>query len=165
MLTDQDIVAMTPVQRRALIRKLGRVTPAPGGPRFRLLRAVRFLMVAGALFLVPWTIYLACTLPARYVVENWTTVWVGFDVLLVAMFATTAGLAWRRHPATALTAFATGVLLLADAWFDVVTAQSGDVWSSITTAALLEAPTALTLITAAVHRLQPRPVADEPAPA
>jgi hypothetical protein len=50
-----------------------------------------FLLVC-AVGLVPWTVGLAVTLPARYVVGSWTLTWAGFDTALVVCFAVTAWL-------------------------------------------------------------------------
>jgi hypothetical protein len=45
-----------------------------------------------------------------------------------------------------LFAFASGVLLLCDAWFDVLTAKRGDFTVSVLTAVLAELPLAVVLI-------------------
>ena len=71
---------------------------------------------------------------------------VGFDVLLLAFMAATAVLGFIRHHLMTLFAFATGVLLLSDAWFDVLTAKRGDFTVSVLTAVLAELPLAVVLI-------------------
>lgn len=157
MLTDDEIAAMTPAQRRELILRLSR-SPAdllPSPERVRRIRRARLaLTVGGCVVLVPWTFYLAVTLPRRYVAHHWDLVWVGFDVLLLAMLALTAWLGWQRRQAMVLTSFATGVLVLADAWFDVLTAQPDDAVLSVVVAALVEVPVALLLISAAIRMVR-----------
>ncbi len=48
-----------------------------------------------------------------------------------------------------LTAFTSGVLLICDAWFDLMTAGPDDVWLSVVTALLIEVPMAMLLISGA----------------
>jgi hypothetical protein len=45
--------------------------------------------------------------------------WVGFDILLVVAIASTAYLGVRCRRTVAMSALATGVLLICDTWFDV----------------------------------------------
>jgi hypothetical protein len=49
----------------------------------------------------------------------------GFDCLLVAFMAATAVLGWLRRQLVLLTVFTMGVLLICDAWFDILTAGLG----------------------------------------
>jgi hypothetical protein len=73
-----------------------------------------------AIVLVPWIGVLAVTLPP--VQQSYARVpWVGFDIALMMMLATTAVLAWRGTPRVAGAAIATATLLVVDAWFDVTT--------------------------------------------
>jgi hypothetical protein len=153
VLTDEEIAAMSPGERRELIWRLAR----PSGellPPARTVRRIRYLRLAittaSAVLLVPWITYLALTLPARYVVQNWSATWVGFDMLLLFMFALTAVLGWLRRQLLILTGFASGVLLLCDAWFDLMTADPGDRWESVG-GALLEVPIAILLIGGALR--------------
>ena len=55
-----------------------------------------------------------------------------------------------RRPTARLTAFASGLLLLCDAWFDAMTAAPPDVWRSLGSAAL-EIPIAALLIGGALR--------------
>lgn len=141
---------MTSSDRRELVRRL---LPTPRGPilnpqtmhRIRKWRLV--LMLLAVAVLIPWTVYLANTLPDHYVARNWVATWVGFDILLLAMLAVTAIAGWRRRQLLFPFAFATGVLLICDAWFDVMTSQRGDdLLQAILSAALLELPLAFVLI-------------------
>ena len=127
------------------------LVPAPVVARMRRLRWA--LMVGGAIGLIPWIVFLVITLPANYVAHNWPATWVGFDVLLVAFMVTTAVLVFLRRRLALLTAFTTGVLLICDAWFDVMTAGPHDLWVSALTATLVELPLAVILITAALRIL------------
>ena len=88
-------------------------------------RWVTPLLALVAVGLVPWTLWLTFSLPARHVSEHYDIAWVGFDVALAAAFALTATAILRCSPWLLPAAAATGTMLLCDAWFDVVTAQGG----------------------------------------
>jgi hypothetical protein len=156
-LTDEDIAAMTPADRRDLIRRLA---PNPAGfptrrtiDRLRKWRTVLMLVCAAAM--IPWTVYLAITLPNHYVARNWVATWVGFDILLVAMLVLTALAGWKRKQFVFPTAFATGVLLVCDAWFDVMTShRGGDLTQALLSACLVELPLALLLIAGPLRLLR-----------
>jgi hypothetical protein len=149
VLSDNDIAAMTPDQRRDLIRRLARPADEILPPR-RVLRRVRdfriALMVGSVVVLVPWIVYLGITLPRLYVAHNWDKTWVGFDVLLLVMLVATGVLGYLRRQMLSLTAFATGILLLCDAWFDVMTSHGSEVPLSFAMAMLVELPLAVVLI-------------------
>ena len=112
------------------------------------------LMIGGTVGLIPWLAYMAITLPSTYVAQNWPITWVGFDTLLIGFMTATAVLGLLRRQLLLLTAFATGVLLICDAWFDVLTAGPGQLWMSLLTAALINLPLAALLITGAVRILR-----------
>ncbi len=101
-------------------------------------------MAGGAIALVAGIVFLAITLPANDVA-------LGFDVLLAAFMAITAVLVFVRRQLVPPTAFATGVLLICDAWFDVMTAGPHDLWASALTATLVELPVAIMLIAIALR--------------
>jgi hypothetical protein len=153
-LTDEQIEIMTTDQRRQLIWRLARTTAEVVPSRYDQSRARRnrvALLAASAAFLVPWSVYLGTSLPNRYVARHWTLTWVGFDVILATIFAGTAVLGLLRRELVALTAFASGVLLLCDAWFDITTANSHDRPFSIFTAVVGEVPIAVVLISSALR--------------
>jgi hypothetical protein len=75
--------------------------------------------------LVPWTIWLSASLPPHHLAHRWDLAWTGFDIGLAVCFGGTAVAAWRRSPWVGALAAATGTLLLADAWFDVVLESRG----------------------------------------
>jgi hypothetical protein len=149
-LTDEEIRAMSAAERRELILRL---TPVPDGlmPRTRTMERIRkwrlVLILLCVAALIPWTVYLAITLPSHYEARNWVATWVGFDILLLAMLIATAIAGWRRRQLLFPTAFASGVLLICDAWFDVMTSQPGaDLMQALLSALLVELPLAFVLI-------------------
>jgi len=77
-----------------------------------------------AIGLVPWTLWLTFSLPSRHVTDHYDLAWVGFDIALLFMLAWTAWTAFRRSPVLSVSAAMTAMMLLVDAWFDVVTAPS-----------------------------------------
>ena len=153
VLSDVQIAAMSPAQRRELIQRLERPLDEVFPPTLaRHMRRNRLtLMVGGAIGLIPWMIYLAFTLPANYVAHNWPATWIGFDCVLIAFMAATAVLGWLRRELVILPGFTTGVLLICDAWFDIMTAGPGQLWPSVLAAAVLNLPIAAIMITGAVR--------------
>jgi hypothetical protein len=155
-LSDVHIAAMSPTERRDLIQRLQRpldeVFPPPVARRMRRTRLT--LMVGGAVVLIPWIVHLGFTLPANYVAHNWPATWIGFDCLLTAFMVATAVLGWLRRQLVVLPAFTTGVLLICDAWFDIMTAAPSQIWVSVLTAALGNLPLAVILITGALRILR-----------
>lgn len=157
MLTDEEIARLTPTERRALIERLVRPVEelVPSRRWLRRTREVRVaLMVLSAVVLVPWIGYLAVTLPKVYVARHWDVAWVGFDVVLLVLIAATAVLGYLRRQLLVLTAFAAGVLLVCDAWFDVLTAHGDDQTWSLATALAVELPLAGLLIAGALQVLR-----------
>jgi hypothetical protein len=156
IVSDESIAALSPAQRRDLIRRLemplAELLPTRDFERVRRMRLV--LMIGATISLIPWIAYLAITLPEKYVAHNWTVTWVGFDILLVTFMAATAVLGFLRRQLLILAAFTTGVLLVCDAWFDVMTAAPADRWVSVLTAVLGELPLSALLITGALHILR-----------
>lgn len=125
----------------------------------------RLLLVflgAAAVFLVPWTIYLANTLPTQFDTEQWNLAWVGFDTALGCCFAAACWLGWRRHRAAVPMLAATATLLCCDAWFDVLLDwASPDRWSSVAMVVGAELPIAALLLWRARTLLvapKPRPL-------
>ncbi|PZS20437.1 MAG: hypothetical protein DLM57_01680 [Pseudonocardiales bacterium] len=154
VLSDAQIAALSPRERQQLMTRLAR--PAqdllPSTTSFPRLRRRRLTVVIGAtVALIPWTVYLGLSLPERHVARNWSLTWVGFDALLLAMFAVTAVLGIMRRQLLVLAAFASGILLVCDAWFDITTAGPGELWLATGSAALLELPIAVLLINSALR--------------
>lgn len=107
---------------------------------------VRWAGPAFALFflvLIPWTIYLGYTLPARQDSPHYNIAWAGFDVLLLIALGATGWFAYRRSRYLAVAAAAAATLLVTDAWFDIMTSPAGaDLVEAILMAALAELPLA-----------------------
>ena len=81
---------------------------------------------AAGIALLPWTVWLSASLPPHHRSANWDLAWSGFDSALAVLFLVTAFAAWRRSAWLPAVAAATGALLLADAWFDVVLESRSD---------------------------------------
>jgi hypothetical protein len=92
-----------------------RQVPEPNGTR-----PLAVVLLCAGVAMLPWLLVLANSLPAT---ESAT--WIGLDVLEALGLAATGLLMLRRDPRGCLTATATAVLLVADAWFDVTTAAPG----------------------------------------
>jgi hypothetical protein len=105
-------------------------------------RALPVLTVV-ALFLLPWTVWLTVTLPAKHVSEHWDAAWVGFDTAeILALGATVIGI-YRRAVWVEVTASVAGTLLLADAWFDVLLSGGDEkLWVAVVEAVFAELPLA-----------------------
>ena len=95
-------------------------------PRRLLPRRLAAALGLTAILLVPWTLWLTFTLPTRHLTHHYRLAWVGFDIGLAIAFGATAIAAARLSPWLQALATLTGTMLLCDAWFDVVTAASGD---------------------------------------
>ena len=155
-LSDAQIAAMSPAERRQLIERLERPLEEvmPVAQAHRLRWGWLAMMIGGTLVLIPWIVYLAFALPDSYLVRDWTVTWVGFDLLLAALMAMTVALGLLRRQLMLLTAFATGVLLVCDAWFDLMTAGPDDFWVSVLTATMADLPLAVLLIAGTLRLVQ-----------
>ncbi|GFG63660.1 hypothetical protein MKUB_11500 [Mycobacterium kubicae] len=156
ILTDLQIAAMTPAQRRDLIIRLELPVEELEDPQaLDRMRKIRLsLIVGGCIVMIPWIGYLATTLPQKYVAHNWPVTWIGFDILLMCFMAATAIFGYLRRLLLLLTGFTTGVLLICDAWFDLMTAGPEDAWLSVITAMLIQVPMAFLLIGGALRVLR-----------
>lgn len=92
--------------------------------------------------LIPWTAYLAFSLPSRQVSSHYNVAWVGFDVFLLVTLGATGFFALRRSRYLALTSASAATLLVVDAWFDVLTSPGRQVIGSIILAVVIELPLA-----------------------
>jgi hypothetical protein len=134
--------------------------PAPQAENAALTDETRVITWIGRLFalfsllLVPWTVYLAGSLPSRQVSTNYDAAWAGFDVLLALALAGTAYFAHRRPAYLATTASATATLLVVDAWFDVLTTPGVQRIESVLLAAFVELPLAAVCIWLSWHSQQ-----------
>jgi hypothetical protein len=108
----------------------------------RLLRVGLTILVAVAIVMPVWALYLAVILPREHVADNWDVVWVGLDLGL-AVLAALSVLALRQHSAwTPVLAGALAAALTCDAWFDVMTSRGGDQVFAVGLALLVELPIA-----------------------
>ena len=89
-------------------------------------RFAAFVFGAAGVALLPWTVWLSSSLPPHHHSANWDLAWSGFDSALALLFLATAFAAWRQRPWLPAAAAATGALLVADAWFDVVLESRSD---------------------------------------
>jgi hypothetical protein len=106
-------------------------------------RAVGLLLAVCAVLLVPWIVHLADTLPDRAVSRHYALAWAGFDVMLLLALGSTAVLVLRRSLLMGAAATWSAALLVADAWFDVVTAPTrSQMVEALVLAAFVELPLA-----------------------
>ena len=107
-------------------------------------RRMAMLYAAAAVLLVPWTVYLAVTLPRRDIDTHYRGAWVGFDILLVVAILLTAYYAFRMDDRVQLPAMATATLLIVDAWCDVMTAgRRSNLYEAVLMALCIEIPAAI----------------------
>jgi hypothetical protein len=87
-------------------------------------RWVMIFFIAAAIVLIPWIVLLFGDTSTQFgVAKHSQLVWGGFDCFLVLGFAVTAYRIATHSPRGAITAAATGTMLLVDAWFDILTAR------------------------------------------
>jgi len=148
ILTDEQIAALTPAQRRELIDRLKAPLSDVIDPLLlaRIRRLRLGLMIGCSIGMIPWLVYLSMTLPENYVAHNWPATWIGFDMLLAAFMVATAVFGYLRRQVLLFAAFTSGVLLICDAWFDLMTAGPNDIGLSVVTALLIEVPLGIFMI-------------------
>lgn len=133
--------------------------PAPGQPESpadaaltaRRVRRAGWVLGAGAAVLLPWTAYLAWELPEHAVAVNYDLAWGGFDVGLILLLAAGAWAAFRANRWLPALAAATAMMLIVDAWFDVVTSGPSDRWLAVAMAVLIELPVAVACLRLSAH--------------
>ena len=110
--------------------------------------AIRPAHLARAFFVtaavtVPWTVYLAVTLPQHYTAHHYWLGWSGFDLALLVALVVTGRLLLRGEIGVQRPATVAATMLVVDAWFDVLNAASrNDRLVALTMAALVELPLA-----------------------
>ena len=152
--TSADVSALSEHDRRLLACWLTDCSAPAVLPRPAQRRRKRVLLTVTvcAIVLVPWAAYLAIDLPEAHRAHEWRVAWVGFDIALILAFASTAWLGWRGRQLVLPALLVTGVLLLCDAWFDVVLSWGSRGQVSSFFALVFELPLAAFLI-AVYHRL------------
>ncbi|MCB0905504.1 MAG: hypothetical protein KDB63_00070 [Nocardioidaceae bacterium] len=109
-------------------------------PRPRDLSRAFFVIAA---LLVPWTVYLLLRLPRHYDAHHYRLSWVGFDLALVAALIVTGIALARRSPALSRYAAGLSIMLVIDAWFDVLNAgTTTDRVMAVAAAVFIELPLA-----------------------
>lgn len=112
--------------------------------------AAAFLLLAIAL--VPWTIVLALTLPARHGTHHYDVAWTGFDLVLAGSLLATAIGAAKQAAWLQGAAVAAATLLVCDAWFDVLSSTSTrELLTALALALLVELPVAAACLFVAWH--------------
>ena len=149
--TRDDVHGWSPQQRASVARLLAETIDQPPTAMRPLGRRRLVLVVGavGAVFLLPWVVYLSVALPATSSGGAWRTVWVGFDAALVAACVAMVLTVWLRRQVALIALVVTATLLTCDAWFDVCLSWGTDEhWGSIATA-LVELPVAILLANSA----------------
>ncbi len=102
--------------------------------------------------LLPWTVVLALTLPARHGTTHYDLAWTGFDVALAAALVAVGIGAARRATWLQGVAAAAATLLICDAWFDVLSSTSrGEIVTALMLALFVELPVAAACLFVARH--------------
>ncbi len=125
-ITDEMLGELSHVERVDLLRRLQEPTALGFAISQRVRTARRWFIGFLALCcvaLIPWTIGLSLSLPRTYVATNWQVLWTGFDVVLLVCLSVTAWSLWKRRQILVPASIITSVLLLCDAWFDLLTAN------------------------------------------
>lgn len=138
----------TPRTPRALrTPRVLRIARTPRAPR------TATVLTGAGLVLLPWVVVLAKTMPRTTEVSNWSTAWIGLDLMLAAGLTGTGALLRRRDPRASPVAAATAALLVMDAWFDVTTSGgTGGQGTALLLAAGAELPLAVACAVVAVRR-------------
>jgi hypothetical protein len=90
-----------------------------------------------------WLIHLMLSLPSSPSFAAWRATWIGFDLAELAAYLAAAWGAWRRRSMVIPALYASSVLLLCDAWFELTLSwNTHGWWGSVLLAVLLEIPTA-----------------------
>ena len=114
-----------------------------------------------AVLMVPWSIYLGVALPNRTVARHYAASWAGFDVGLALVLAWTAYAALRRSRLLPIAASMNAILLVVDAWFDILTSPTrNDLMIAIASAVFLELPLAGVCLWIALNSLPMSQTAD-----
>jgi uncharacterized membrane protein YraQ (UPF0718 family) len=96
-------------------------------------------------------VVLGISLPATESARHWAVAWIGLDVMETTALAVTGWFVLRRDMRVGMAASAAGAFLLADAWFDITTAQpTWDVLQATMLALFVELPLVVLCVTLAV---------------
>ncbi|WNM32507.1 hypothetical protein RKE30_19850 [Streptomyces sp. Li-HN-5-11] len=110
--------------------------------------------IAAAAVLIPWTVLLFATLPTRQQAARWDIAWGGFDALLILTFTGVAVRILRLSVKTVVVTSVAAALLVVDAWFDIMTAPTGNALTeALVMAGLVELPIAVLCIRTSLRLL------------
>jgi hypothetical protein len=158
VIDESDLQRMTPEERAQLAQALASLNarglmPTPLSQRRR--RVLIAACLAGVLLLSIWIGVLEAKLPRDYRAGGWRAAWVGFDIALLLVFASTAWAAWRRRQILIVCLMVLATLLCCDAWFDITLdwGTSGFM-VSVLSAALVELPLAVVALIGARRLLR-----------
>ncbi|MCO6006917.1 hypothetical protein NE236_18175 [Actinoallomurus purpureus] len=141
-----DLRLMEPRERAALIRALAELAEEdplddPGHRKGR--RLFIAVTVGSCVWMIPWIVYLAFTLPGNHTADQWSATWTGFDIALLAALAGTTLATLRKRQVAIVGMLITSTLLTCDAWFDVMLSWGADEFPlSVVTALCGELPLA-----------------------
>jgi hypothetical protein len=124
---------------------LTRTTIDPHRADWHVPRRVATIPLVVAMLLLPWSAYLALSLPAEHTAAHWNGAWAGFDIALACAFGATAWAVRRRRELLAATLLVTATVMLCDSWFDVATALGTPDQRVALLEAAIEVPLALCL--------------------
>jgi len=123
-------------------------------PKFQVF--IARAVIAAAAVLIPWSLFLAATLPAENLSRHYRLTWVGFDLVLALLLAVTAVSIFRQSEHHDLYACASGILLFVDSWFDVTGAGNrADYLVAMLMATVISIPAGIFLILYAIHAKYP----------
>jgi hypothetical protein len=109
-----------------------------------IIKRTAFMYIVFALVLLPWTLYLAQSLPTQHLTIHWDISWIGLDIALLFALVATGVLSYFQSRWIVITATMLGSLLLLDAWFDILGQKGGDdLRQSVMLAILIEIPIAI----------------------
>ena len=107
----------------------------------RVMRRMPAALLLIAVGLAAWVFELGAVLQGQAQVRNWSSTWVGLDLMEIIGLVLTSILLRRRSVYLSPVAAVTATLFGLDAWFDVLTASAGADWyESLATAFLGEIP-------------------------
>jgi hypothetical protein len=151
-MTEDGMTQEPPAGHRAAAERAAGAVAADLAAASRRARWVGPLFAVLAVLMVPWTVYLAVTLPVQATAAHYDFAWAGFDVGLFLVLAWTAWAAASSSRWLPVAASLNAAFLVVDAWFDVITAPGHrELAMALASALLLELPLAAVSIWLAVH--------------
>lgn len=111
-----------------------------------------WLLLVLGVFTLPWTANLAVALPDKSEAAHYNVSWVGFDLILCALLFRTGWSLLYHRTYVEVTAAMAGVVLIIDAWFDVMSApDTADFVRALVLALCVEIPLAVFCLWVAVR--------------